>query len=58
MYIKKMMCEPQNITLKETLDLTKLQPEEMAHISIIVMETKRRVELIYFTKALSFFTHL
>lgn len=57
-YIKKMMCEPQTITLKETQDLTKLQPEELAHISIIVMETKRRVELIYFTKALSCFMHM
>jgi len=47
------MCEPQNITSKDFRELTKLLPEERAHISVLVMETKKRVELIYLTKIIS-----
>lgn len=57
-YIKKMMCEPQNITIKDFKDLTKLLPEERAHISLMVMETKKRVGLIYLTKIMSLFVNL
>lgn len=48
-----MFCEPNNITINDFKELTKLLPEERAHISVIVMETKRRVELIYATRVLS-----
>ena len=57
-YIKKMMCEPQNITKNDFKELTKLRPEDRAHISLLVMETKKRVELIYFTKIMSLLLNL
>jgi hypothetical protein len=57
-FIKKIMCEPQNVTHRDFEELTKLQPEERAHVSLIVMETKRRVELIYLTKIMSQFVNL
>ena len=57
-YIKKMMCEPQKITYNDIKELKQLLPEERAHISVLVMETKKRVELIYFTKVLSLFANL
>ena len=48
-----MFCEPNNITINDFKELTKLLPEERAPIGVIVMETKRRVELIYVTKVMS-----
>ena len=33
-------------------------PEERAHISVLVMETKKRIELIYLTKVMSLFVNL
>jgi hypothetical protein len=53
-----MMCEPQIITINDFRGLTKLLPEERAHISLLVMETKKRVELIYLTKVMSLFVNL
>jgi hypothetical protein len=38
-----MMCDPQNITESDFKELTMLLPEERAHISVLVMETKKRV---------------
>jgi len=52
------MCDPKNVTHKDFEELTKLLPEERAHVSIIVMETKRRIELIYLTKIMSQFVNL
>ena len=57
-YIKKMMCGPQSITQHDFQGLTKLLPEERAHIGLIVMETKNRVELIHATKIISLFLNL
>jgi hypothetical protein len=57
-YIKKMMCCPQQITYNDFKELKQLLPEERAHISVIVMETKKRVEIIYFTKLLSLLVNL
>ena len=57
-FIKKIMCEPQNVTQNDFAELDRLQPEERAHVSLIVMETKRRVELIYLTKIMSQFVNL
>lgn len=54
-YIKRMMCEPHNLTADDFKDLTQLLPEERAHIGILVMETKKRVELLYLTKVMSLF---
>jgi hypothetical protein len=42
-YIKKMMCNPQKITEADFNGLTMLLPVERAHISVLVMETKKRV---------------
>jgi hypothetical protein len=50
-----MMCDPYNTTRDDFKDLTKLKPEERAHIGLLVMETRRRVELIYVTKIMSLF---
>ena len=52
-YTKKIMCDPKNISATDFQDLKMLTPEERCHVCIIVMETKKRVELLYFTKALS-----
>jgi len=52
-YIKKMMCDPENVTANDFKNLTILSAEERCHISILVMETKKRVELIYLTKIMS-----
>lgn len=54
-YIKRMMCEPHNLTWDDFKGLTKLMPEERAHIGLLVMETKKRVELLYLTKVMSLF---
>jgi hypothetical protein len=53
-----MMCEPSNITKNDFKELTKLRLEDRAHISLLVMETKKRVELIYFTKIMSLLLNL
>ena len=58
MYIKKTMVDPNAITIKDFKELTKLLPEERAHISLLVMETKKRVQLIYLTKVMSLFLSL
>ncbi len=47
------MTEPNKLKQEDFTDLTKLTPEERAHISVLVMETKRRVELLYLTKVMS-----
>eukprot|EP00806_Schmidingerella_arcuata_P008440 Macronucleus_8782.p2 GENE.Macronucleus_8782~~Macronucleus_8782.p2 ORF type:complete len:108 (+),score=24.38 Macronucleus_8782:1-324(+) len=49
---KKMMTDPGSVTV-EDFDMTSLSPEERCHVAIIVMETKRRVELLFVTKTLS-----
>jgi hypothetical protein len=46
------------ITYNDFKELKQLLPEERAHISVIVMETKKRVEIIYFTKLLSLLVNL
>jgi hypothetical protein len=52
-YIRRIMTEPHKLTQDDFAALTKLTPEERAHISVLVMETKRKVELLYLTKVLS-----
>lgn len=52
-FIKRIMCEPQNITEQDFRELTKLTPEERCHVCILVMETKKRVEMIYLIRAIS-----
>jgi len=47
-----MITDPASVS-KEDLPETLLTPEERCHVAIIVMETKKRIELIYFTQALS-----
>mgnify|MGYP006950290479 CR=1 FL=1 len=50
-----MMCDPKHICYDDFKDLSILTPEERAHISLLVMTTKKRVELIYLTKKMSLF---
>lgn len=52
-FFKKIMCEPHNISVQDVVQPTKLTPEERCHVCILVMETKKRVELLFFTRALS-----
>ena len=52
-FIKRLMTEPQNLTFEDFKELTLLTTEERCHVCILVMETKKRVELIFLTKALS-----
>jgi len=49
---KKIMTDPETLRM-EDFGMTSLSPEERCHVAIIVMETKKRVELIYVTKTLS-----
>ena len=49
---KKMITDPGSVTA-QNFDMTSLSPEERCHVAIIVMETKRRIELLYLTKVLS-----
>ena len=49
-YIKKMMCDPESVSVNDFKELTILIAEERCHMSILVLETKKRVELIYLTK--------
>ena len=51
-YIKKMCCMPHEVTEQDYDDLPMLEPEDKAHLGLIVMETKRRIQLIYLTKIL------
>lgn len=51
-YIKKIMTEPQNITHKDFGHFSGLTAEDRAHIAIIVMETRKRIELIFVTRAM------
>lgn len=51
-YAKKIMCDPNSVSIEDFAS-TALSNEERCHICIIVMETKKRVELIYFTRMLS-----
>jgi len=52
-YAKKIMCDPKANSAADFAHIKMLTPEERAHICIIVMETKKRTELLFFTKALS-----
>ncbi len=52
-YTKKMISDPESIKIDDLLVTKQLLPEELCHIAIIVMETKKRIELIYVTQALS-----
>ena len=52
-YAKKVMCDPRSITEKDFIEITNLSPEDRCHMCILVMEAKKRVELIYFTKVLN-----
>lgn len=54
-YIKRMMCDPNHVCYDDFKDLTILTAEERAHISLLVMTTKKRVELLYLTKMMSLF---
>ena len=51
-YFRKIMIEPHNITVDDFSKLHDLNAENRAHIGIIVMETRKRVELLYVTRAL------
>ena len=37
---------------REDFDMTSLSPEEKCHVAVLIMETKRRIELLMFTKTL------
>ena len=51
-YSKKLMTDPKSIQVDDFVSQT-LTAEERCHVSIIVMEAKKRVELIYFSRTLS-----
>ena len=51
--IKKMITNPLTVEVKDFDMITSLSPEERSHVGVIVMETKRRIELIYVTRTLS-----
>jgi hypothetical protein len=51
-WIKKIACHPNELTAND-VPRTLLTAEERCHICILVMETKLRVELLYFGQAMS-----
>lgn len=51
-WIKKIACSPNELTAND-VPRTLLTAEERCHICILIMETKRRVELLYFAQAMS-----
>jgi hypothetical protein len=51
-WIKKIACSPNELTASD-VPLTLLTAEERCHICILIMETKRRLELLYFARAMS-----
>jgi hypothetical protein len=53
-----MMCDPESVSVNDFKELTILSAEERCHMSILVLETKKRVELIYLTKIMSQFANL
>jgi hypothetical protein len=51
-YIKKVGCSPQTVTLQDFNDVSQiLSMSERCHICLIVMETKREIELTYLARA-------
>lgn len=51
--LKKVMTEPQRVEIKDFEDMPAMYAEDKAHICILVMEAKKRTELIFATKVLS-----
>lgn len=51
-WIKKIACYPNELTASD-VPRTLLTAEERCHICILIMETKRRLELLYFAQAMS-----
>lgn len=51
-WIKKIACHPNQLTSNDMLS-SQLTPEERCHLCILVMETKRRVELLHIARAIS-----
>ena len=52
-FTKKIMTDPKNVTSADFEEMPALTPEDRAHLCILVMDTKKRVELIFVTKMLS-----
>jgi hypothetical protein len=51
-WIKKIACHPDELEINDMLS-SSLLPEERCHLCILVMETKRRIELLYFGEVVS-----
>ncbi|MFO0116442.1 MAG: hypothetical protein ACK521_02080 [bacterium] len=51
-WIKKIACHP-NEAIASDVPRTLLTAEEMCHICILIMETKRRLELLLFAQAMN-----
>lgn len=52
-FAKKVMTDPYRVSIDDFASMKMLTPEERCHICILVMETKKRTELIYVTRQLS-----
>ena len=53
-FAKKIMCDPRSVSYQDYAEISSvLSPEDRCHLCILVMEAKKRVELIYFSKILS-----
>lgn len=51
-WIKKIACHPGSLT-EADVPASGLSAEERCHLCILVMETKRRAELVHFARAVS-----
>lgn len=49
-FIKKVMCTPQEVVES---DAQNLSAEERAHIAVLVLECRKRIELMYTAMALN-----
>ena len=55
-YIKKIGCYPQKVILQEYQNLSNLlSPSEKCHVCIIIMETKKQIELLFLSKAINMY---
>lgn len=51
--IKTIMCKPESVTFDHYKELMQLTAEERTHICILVMESRKRIELLHLTRVVS-----
>jgi hypothetical protein len=52
-FIKKMLCNPMQISRDDFNHFETMRPQDLVHTALLVMETKKRVELIYLSQIMT-----